>query len=176
MTTCFNGHTANHPGCEGCHYAFHVVSPGRVENGKLIPPEVDGPDGCDFCHKARHAQPVKGCPRCANQLADVMISAAREALPIEEQISMLRMQSWFLGWQSMLAGWLAILGGGSVFHWFRSSGGSQNLFGEFLAIAAVPSAQWFIRQQIKRKSKALPQFAPGGHVIYGEEVDESEMR
>ena len=102
-----------------------------------------------------------------------MISAARVAEPVQEQIMLLRLQGMLLGWRATLVGWLGIFGGGSVFGWFRRSG-STNLFEEAIAIAALPLAQWTIKRAIRNKEKQLPSFGPSGEVIYGEGANDRD--
>jgi hypothetical protein len=170
MVKCFDGHTSDHPGCIGCHYAFHVKQPGKVEGGKLVPPVVDGPEECELCHHARHSKPVPGCPRCDAAFVANLAGAELAARPARQEIAGLKALNWILGWRGMAISWLAILGGGAAGGWFRRPNGSANLAGEVFFIFGVPLVQWRLRRQIRRRRRQLPQLTPTGEIVFGDEA------
>jgi hypothetical protein len=167
LRKCFNGHVTHHPGCAGCHHAFHVIEAGRIEDGRLVSPVVDGPGDCALCHRARHASPVDGCPQCEGGFSERLEVAMLAAKPFRQEMWSLRFVGWFLGWQMWLASWLTMLAGGTMWDWFRRADGSQDWLKAGIAIAAVPILQWFIRRKVARDERMLPRLDGKGHIVYG---------
>jgi hypothetical protein len=167
MLKCYNGHRWDHAGCAGCHYAFHVVTPGTVAGGRLVPPEVDGPKDCVLCHDARHQVPVLGCLLCEESFKDSVHKAMAATKEVRQEIWGLRFLHWFVGWHTRVAGWLTLLAGGGWGDWFRRSDGSQNWFQPLLLAALIPLVQWLIRRRIARRRGLLPRLGPKGEVLYG---------
>lgn len=174
MTECFNGHTSDRPGCRGCHFAFHVLEPGRVAEGRLIPPVVDGPEDCDLCHEARHDVPAEGCPRCAGRFAETLALAMKASQPVREEVLGLKFHHWFLGWQATVTGWLAVIAAGVYGDWFRNPDGSIDLLQEAAFIFGIPLMQWVIRRQIRRKERLLPTLGPRGEIVFGDDPESGE--
>lgn len=174
MTRCFNGHASEHLGCDGCHYAFHVLSPGKVEGGELVPPAVVGPDTCDLCHEARHHIPVAGCPRCAGRVADAIHDAMLATEPVWEQIMQIKLQRWFASWQATMAGWFIVLGGGQLGGLYRGPDSAKHRIGGLLLVIGFPVLQWFSKRRITTLEKKLPSLGPHGEVIFGEGPDDGE--
>lgn len=169
LRKCFNGHTFDHPGCAGCHHAFHVVEPGRIDGGRLIAPVVDGPDECDLCHRARHPKPVDGCPLCDAGFNERVAIAMAAAKPFRQEMWSLRFVSWFIGWQTWVASWLAFLAGGSIWDWFERADGSRDWLKALIVFASVPIAQWLIRRKVARDERMLPRLGKNGEFLFGDD-------
>lgn len=176
MARCFNGHETEHLACAGCHHLYHVVSTGRVEEGLLKPPQVNGPEECDLCHDVRHDHPVRGCPRCDAAFPELITMVHKGAAPLRNRILELKIASWLLGWQATLAGWLAILLGGSWGEWFSRPDGSHDWIKQAFFIFGVPLIQWGIRREIKRREKQLPRLSPSGEIVFGPEEEPQEKK
>jgi hypothetical protein len=175
MTKCFNGHRWPHRGCAGCHHAFHVVEPGKVSDGRLVPPLVRGPLSCELCHLARHQVPVSGCPQCAGRFEDSVHQAMVATQGVRQEIWGLRFLGWMIGWPPRIVGWLGLLIGGGLGDWFQRSDGSQNWFAFLVAAVLVPLAQWGIRRGIRRRRQMLPRLTPKGEIVYGPDpIEESQ--
>lgn len=171
---CYNGHSIDTPACIGCHHRFHVLEQGKVEGGRIVPPVVDGPESCDLCHDARHHVPVRTCPRCAYSILDAVLVAEKSAAPIRQEIMLLRLEHWALGWPTTILGWIATLLGGNAVGWF----GTDNPNDSFKALAlfvAIPFFQWILRLEIKRRRRLIPRIGPGGEITYGGEETEDSI-
>lgn len=172
MGRCYNGHNIDHPGCSGCHHAFHVKQLGHVEGGRLIQPIVEGPEGCDLCHEARHAVAVRGCPRCDAQFPSLVAQAQQAAAPMRQRIVQMRIASWMLGWWVTLAGWLTVIAGGTWGDWFARSDGSNDWVKQGMVMIGIPLVQWAMRREIRRKERQLPRLSPTGEIVYGEPAED----
>ena len=171
MTRCFNGHRTERPGCVGCHHAHHVVEPGKVADGGLIPPVVRGPLTCSLCHEARHLHPVVGCAQCDVSYKETVRMAMEAAEPIRQELWGLRFQHWFVGWQARMAGWFWIIAGSTIWDWFERPDGSYNWLEAILSFASVPLVQWPLRKAIERRERMLPSLGPHGEIVYGADPD-----
>lgn len=169
LRRCFNGHRSEKAGCAGCHHAFHVVQPGKILNGRLVPPVVKGPNECDICHRARHPRPVPTCSFCEGGFAESLELAMSASSEARRQIWSLRFLHWFLGWQASVAGWLTMLAGTTVWDWFQRPDGSVDWLKAAVAFAAIPAAQWAIKRAIARKQKLLPRLGPHGEIVFGDD-------
>lgn len=169
MQKCFNGHRRGRQGCVGCHHAFHVVEPGKVVGGRLVPPVVSGPSDCDLCHEARHQEAVPGCPRCEAKFDDILEGAMEASQPVRTEILQLHFLHWFVGWQARVAGWFCLMAGVTLGDWFQRSNGSQDWLKALLSFAAIPLVQWGIRKRISQRERLLPRLGPNGEIVYGTE-------
>jgi hypothetical protein len=168
LRKCFNGHTTEHVGCVGCHHAFHVLEPGRIVEGRLVPPVVNGPNECEICHRSRHPKPVPTCSFCEIGFDESLEMAMRASAGARREMWGLRFLHWFVGWQASVAGLLAMLAGTTVWDWFQRADGTFDWFKAAIAFAAVPAAQWALKRAMARKQKLLPRLGPHGEILYGD--------
>jgi hypothetical protein len=170
MLKCYNGHRKEHIGCAGCHHAFHVVRPGKISEGRLVMPVVNGPMECPLCHGVLHHTPVSGCPQCEGRFEEVLREAMIAAKPVRMEIMQLQFLRWFVSWQARLAGWFGLLAGKGIADWFERSDGSTNWLSLLLASASIPLIQWAIRKRIAKRERLLPQLSPKGEIVYDSDL------
>jgi hypothetical protein len=171
LPKCFNGHRRERPGCAGCHHAFHVVAPGKVVEGRLVPPAVKGPNECELCHNARHHTPVSGCPQCEGRFEDIVHGAMVASQDVRTEIWQLRFLRWFIGWQAGVAGWLGLMAGVTFGDWWQRPDGSYDWFKAVVAFVSIPLVQWAIRRRIAKRERLLPRLGPTGDIVYGTDGD-----
>jgi hypothetical protein len=165
---CFNGHTEPRVGCAGCHHAFHVISPGSVTGGELIPPRVDGPLECPLCHAALHPTAVDGCSICSARFPSTLEVAMKASQETRTQIISLELLRLLVGWKVRIGGWIALFTGRAFGDLFARPDGSTEWATMLVALVAVPAVQWLLGRAIARRERLLPRLGPEGNITYGD--------